>query len=96
MKKHLIAAAVAAAVAVPAVAQVSISGSAGRITVSLQTLRSNLPAVLGIVKQMLREPTLPDEELQLLKEQQLASAEQRLTDPTAIANNTVQTLISPY
>jgi len=77
-------------------AQVSISGGVGRITVSLQTLRSNLPAVMGILRQMLREPSLPDEELQLLKESQLASAEQRLTDPTAIANNTVQTLISPY
>ena len=77
-------------------AQLSISGGAGRITVSLQTLRSNLPAVLGIVRQMLRESILPDEELQLLKESQLASAEQRLTDPTAIANNAVQTLISPY
>ncbi|MGB4709177.1 MAG: pitrilysin family protein [Fuerstiella sp.] len=77
-------------------AQVNIGGGAGRITVSLQTLKSNLPAVLGIVKQMLREPSLPDEELQLLKESQLAAAEQRLTDPTAIANNIAQTLISPY
>ncbi|MCA9085779.1 MAG: insulinase family protein [Planctomycetaceae bacterium] len=77
-------------------AQLSISGDAGTVTVSLQTLRGNLIPVLEIIHQALRSPVFPEDELELLKEAQLASAEQRLTDPTAIASNLVQRKISVY
>lgn len=76
--------------------QMQITGEAGRVTVSLQTIRQNLPATLALVEDLLRHSTLPDAELTLLKESQLASAEQNLTEPTSIASNTVQRIISPY
>lgn len=77
-------------------AQVSLSGVPGRVTVSVQTQRGNLVPVLGIVRQIFREPSFPQAELELLKQAMLASAEQRLTDPQAIASNTVIEQISPY
>ncbi|MCA9051707.1 MAG: insulinase family protein, partial [Planctomycetaceae bacterium] len=77
-------------------AKVSFSGDPGTVTVSLQTLRGNLLPVLEIVRDALRHPVFPEDELELLKEAQLASAEQRLTDPTAIASNVVQKKISVY
>lgn len=77
-------------------AQVSVSGLPGRITVSVQTQRSNLAPVLGIVQQILREPSFPDEELELIRQAMLASAEQRVNDPAAIASNLVMEQLSPY
>lgn len=77
-------------------AQLQLLGEAGRVTVNFQTTRDNLPAVLTLVGDMLRNSTLPEEELELLKESQLAAAEQNLTEPNAIASNAVQRKISPY
>lgn len=77
-------------------ARLSVSGNPGSITVSVQTLRNNLVPVLEIVHDVLRNPAFPAEELELMKEARLSSAEQRLTDPTAIASNTVQQKISVY
>lgn len=77
-------------------AQLQILGEAGRVTVSLQTIRGNLPAVLSLVEDLLRNSTLPADELDLLKESRLATAEQNLTEPTSIASNIVQRTISPY
>lgn len=77
-------------------AQVNLSGVPGRVTVSIQTQRGNLAPVLGIVRQIFREPSFPEEELELLKQAMLATAEQRLTDPQAIASNAVIEKLSPY
>ncbi|MCH2212185.1 MAG: insulinase family protein [Fuerstiella sp.] len=77
-------------------AQLSMTGEAGRLTVSLQTSRDNLPDVLSLTEDILRNSILPAEELALIKESRLATAEQRLTEPQSIASNTVQRKISPY
>ncbi len=77
-------------------AQLNMTGAAGTVTVNLQTLKSNLVPVLGLVQQMLKSPSFPEDELDLLKEQQLAAAKQRLTDPTAIASNAVQRKLDQY
>lgn len=77
-------------------AQVNVSGSPGRLTVSVQTQKNNLAPVLGIVRQILREPSLPAEELDLMRQAMLASAEQRLTDPRAIASNAILETLSSY
>ena len=77
-------------------AQLRFAGEAGRVTVSFQTTRVNLPAVLEIAKDMLRNSTLPADELAFVVESRLATAEQNLSEPTAIASNVVQRKISPY
>lgn len=77
-------------------ARMRVSGSAGQITLSLQTLRGNLVPVLEIAREVLRKPTFPPEELELMREAQLSSAEQRLAEPTSIASNIVQKKISAY
>ncbi len=77
-------------------AELSISGSPGRVTVSLKTKRGNLQPVLMLIGDMLRNPSFPDQELELLREAILASSEKRLTDPTAIASNTARELLDRY
>ena len=77
-------------------AQAGVSGQAGRLTVSIQTQRHNIVSVLKIVQQILREPAFPEEELELLRQAIVASAEQRLTDPRSIASNAIMEALNPY
>ena len=64
--------------------------TAGSITFALETKRANLPAVLEILRQILREPTLPEGEFEVLKRETLAGIEQGRTDPMALGFNRYQ------
>ena len=77
-------------------AEMSVSGDAGSLSVTLQTSRENLVPALGVVAEVLRRPKLPAEELELIREQLLASAAQRVSDPIAIVMNAVTRKLSPY
>ena len=71
-------------------------GSLGSVSFSLQTKRANLPAVLEILRQILREPTLPAEEFEVMKQEKLARIEQAKSEPTALAALRLQRLMSKY
>ena len=77
-------------------AQMRVSGDAGNLTISLQTKRENLVPVLGILEEVLRKPSFPAEELEFIREEQIAAAGQQMTEPTAIASRIVQRKISRY
>ncbi|MEZ6122600.1 MAG: pitrilysin family protein [Planctomycetaceae bacterium] len=73
-----------------------VSSDPGSVTVTVKTLRGNLIPVVKLIQEVLRKPSFPADELDLLKEQQLASAEQNLSDPTSNASNSVQRKIAEY
>jgi zinc protease len=77
-------------------AAVSASGSAGEVVFNIKARRQTLPAVLNILRQILREPSLPEKELDLLKQETLSGLEQGLTDPQALAQRKVARVLSPY
>ncbi len=77
-------------------ARVSIYGGSGYINVSIETERHNLPAVVDLVREMLRQPAFPEEEFETLKEQLLANAEESLSDPQALASNAFSRKLNPY
>ena len=60
-------------------------GDPGTATFMIHTKRGNLPAVLDLLKQILREPALPSEELELLRRSQLSSLEEQRNDPQFLA-----------
>ncbi len=66
-------------------ARVNISGNVSRAGGSLETIRQNLPPVPKLVAEILREPSFPEKEFELLKEEELASIEQLRTEPQALA-----------
>ncbi len=68
----------------------------GRAVFVLQAKRGSLPAVLGLLKQILREPTLPAEEFEVLRRQQLSNLEESLTDPASLAITRVRRTVSPF
>lgn len=77
-------------------AKLRVSGNPGQITLSLETTRSNLLPVMGVVREVLRKPTFPKDQLDQQKAAMLSAAAQRLDSPQAIASNTVQRKISVY
>ncbi len=77
-------------------AQLSISGSPGEINVAIKTRSESLSSVLSILKEILREPTLPETELDVLKSQQIATLEKQKTDPQSRAILSVRSQLRPY
>jgi zinc protease len=63
--------------------RVSASGMLG--TGQFQTMRGSVPEVLRLLADLLREPTFPEAEFDILKEQMLASIDESRTDPDALA-----------
>jgi zinc protease len=68
----------------------------GAVTFTVETKRANLPAVLEILRQILREPTLPGSEFEVMKNEEIAGVEQGRSDPMRQGINHIQRLLSKY
>jgi len=68
----------------------------GAITFTVQTKRANLPAVLDILRQVLREPSFPAKEFDVLKNEAITGLEQNRSDPIPQGLIHIQRLISHY
>ena len=77
-------------------AKISASGNAGQVTFSVECKRESVAAVLSLLEEMLREPTFPAGEFDVLKRQVRDSLEQGRTDPQALAFRTLQRKLSPH
>lgn len=77
-------------------ASMNVSGGPGELTLSLQTKRENLIPVLSVAEEVLRKPAFPADELELIREEQIAAAGQQMTEPTAIASRIVQRKFADY
>lgn len=77
-------------------AQLSASGTPGEATFTISTRKANLPAVLALLGQVLRQPRLTDEELTLLKNENIAGLEQAQTEPQVLAQKAAMRKVSPY
>jgi zinc protease len=62
----------------------------------IETTRENLPAVMRLAAEVLREPTFPASEFDLLKQEQLANIEQNKSEPTQIAFTAFNRTLSPF
>lgn len=77
-------------------AQMRVSGTPGVLSVSVQTSRENLVPVLRIVEEVLRHPVFPKEELEIIREEQIAGLNQQSSDPVTLAMTAVSQKLSPY
>lgn len=71
-------------------------GGAGTLTFMLETKRANLPAVLEILRQILREPSFPASEFEVLQREEVTAIEEGRTEPMALAFNRFQRMMAPY
>ncbi|MCI0337386.1 MAG: insulinase family protein [Acidobacteria bacterium] len=77
-------------------ARVGILGGDDILSINIETVRENLPAVLKLVTEILREPAFPENEFEQLKQELLAEFEQQRSDPTTVAFIAIQRHIKPY
>lgn len=77
-------------------ATIRASGQAGKAIFTVQTKHQNLPKVLELLRQILREPALSPEEFDVLQRETLARLEQQLTDPKSLAIIRLRRRVSPY
>jgi zinc protease len=77
-------------------AQVRITGTAEGATVRVQTTRENLPAVMDLLAEVLRNPSFPNTEFEALKQQQLTMLEEQRREPMAIAFQDAERHIHPF
>ncbi|HKQ47982.1 MAG TPA: pitrilysin family protein [Phycisphaerae bacterium] len=71
-------------------------GALGTLSVSIEATRENLPKVIALVGEMLREPAFPQDEFDKLKKQRVSGIEQRRSEPTMQAMNALRRKTSPY
>jgi zinc protease len=72
------------------------AGALGAVSFSIQARRDTFPEVLKLLGQVLREPTLPADEFEVLKRERLASLEQMRTEPAMLGPRLLQRLLSPF
>jgi zinc protease len=77
-------------------AQVSVSGGPTAARASIETTRANLPEVLKLVAEILREPAFPEKEFELYKQQQLAAMENGRREPQTLARAALEQHLNPY
>ena len=77
-------------------ARVNVSGGATHASASIETTRENLPEVMKLLAEVLRQPAFPDKEFEELRQEDLAETEQAKSDPEAIADNAFSRHLGPY
>jgi zinc protease len=77
-------------------ARVNISSWGSGVNVWMETTRENLPAVLTLVTEVLREPAFDAKELEQLRAERLAGVEQQRSEPTALGFTAYQKKMKPY
>jgi len=71
-------------------------GAPGSVSFSIQAKRDTLPAVLELLRQVLREPLLPATEFEVMKRERLAAIEQMRTEPAMLAPRLLQRELNRY
>jgi zinc protease len=66
------------------------------ITFRFETERKNLPAVMTLVGEIMRDPIFPADELEKLKNEKIAQWEQQKSEPQYQASNTLSRYLNPF
>jgi zinc protease len=77
-------------------AQVNVFGAGNFTRATIETNRDNLPAVLDLVGEVLREPAFPQNEFEQLVTERLAGAEAQMTEPTSLGFVALSQHLAPY
>src|SRR5207247_1976066 len=77
-------------------ARMNVFGGATGVTVTIEASKDNLPKVLELAAEVLRQPAFPASELESLRQQQIAGIENQKTEPAAIASQAYSRHMNPY
>jgi hypothetical protein len=76
-------------------ARVNVGGGVTAITATIETVRENLPAVLRLVAEILREPAFPESEFEQIRKLMLTSVDNAKSEPQVLAQ-IGQTALRPH
>ncbi|HKA36067.1 MAG TPA: pitrilysin family protein [Thermoanaerobaculia bacterium] len=77
-------------------ARAGVGGGTTQASVSIETTRENLPAVLALAAECLRDPVFPASEFDSLKQETIAGIEQGKSEPQQIASTAYRRHVSPF
>jgi zinc protease len=77
-------------------ASVHFNSQPGVLDVNIQTTRDNLPAVLALVDEELRQPAFPQDQFELIVKEQLTELDKAKVEPQQQAFVTVSRMINQY
>lgn len=75
---------------------ISVSGDGQKVTISCQSTKDNFSKVMALVTEMLRNPAFSDAEFSKYRDEEVASIEQQMGEPSAIASNVFERITNPY
>ncbi len=76
--------------------RLNVNGTASGATVSLETTRENLPAVLALAAEILKEASLPEAEFEQIRKQQVTSIESARSEPQFRAGMRLGAVLYPF
>jgi zinc protease len=77
-------------------AQVNIFGGGNQVNAVIKTTKENLPAVVRLLTDMLKNPVFDANEFEKLKQEQLAQIESQRSEPQSLAFTAFQRQMTPY
>ncbi len=77
-------------------ARVGVFGGATSAGVSIETTRENLPAVLKLVAEILKEPAFPESEFNLIKEETVTEIESQRSEPGSVISYAIGKQFNRY
>jgi zinc protease len=77
-------------------ARVNVGGNGGTATATIDTVRENLPAVLRLAAEILREPAFPETEFEQIKKLLLTSIDNAKAEPQVLATVELQRTLYPH
>jgi zinc protease len=77
-------------------AQLNVNGGATSANVSIETTRENLPAVLRLAGEILKEATLPESEFEEIRKEQLTQLDFGKTEPQSLAFTEISRTMYPF
>ena len=77
-------------------ANVNFSSYYGTMSVRIETERDNLPEVIRLVSDVVKNPTFPEDEFGKLVDERLAQIEEQKSQPMALAQQAIQRVVNPY
>jgi zinc protease len=77
-------------------ARIRVGGGTGTASVSIETTRENLLKVLDLAAEILKEPSFPAAELEILRQENLAQIDQMKTEPQSVAQTAFMRRMRSY
>jgi zinc protease len=77
-------------------AKLNVNGDAQGASISIETTRENLPAVLRLAGEILKEPAFPETEFEQIRKEQITSDEFGRAEPQVVAFNKLHRTLYPF